>query len=201
MVLTPDKIEAIKEELSGLNPEEQQKKLQEILATLDPEEREQLVGKQQCPFCTMAEGKIPVVKVHEDVEVLAILDINPANPGHTLVFTKKHNSTLNDLTPYESDRLFTVVNKVAKAITKGLNAAGVNIYAASGRAAGQTSPHLLVNVIPRFENDGIRFGWQPKKQTEEDLSQIAKNISGGMEDEKKPTEEIVLDEDEDTILG
>lgn len=200
MVLTPQKINEIKEELSELKPEEQQQKLQEILSSLDPEEREQLVGKQQCPFCSMAEGKIPVIKVYEDLEILAILDINPANPGHTLVFTKKHNATLNDLNPYESDRLFTAANKIAKAMAKGINAKGVNMYIASGPAAGQTAPHLLINIIPRFENDGLRFGWQPKKMAEEQMASIAKSISSNFEEERKPIEEVTWDE-EDTIIG
>ncbi|MFH0752470.1 MAG: HIT family protein [archaeon] len=202
MVLTPEKIEEIKKQLSGLNPEEQQTKLQEILQTLDPKEREQLTGgPQQCPFCLMAEGKIDVIKVYEDVEVLAILDINPANPGHTLVFTKKHNTTINDLTPYESDRLFTPTDKIAKAISKALGAAGVNLYLASGAAAGQTAPHLLINIIPRFENDGIRFGWQPKKQDPETMKKIAKNISNNLEEEKPMIEEVIDEDDEDEIIG
>lgn len=200
MVLTPKKISEIKEELSELKPEEQQQRLQEILSDLDPEEREQLVGKQQCPFCSMAEGKIPVVKVYEDMEILGILDINPANPGHTLVFTKKHNATLNDLNPYESDRLFTAANKIAKAMATGINAKGVNMHIASGPAAGQTSPHLLINIIPRFDNDGLRFSWQPKKMAEEQMASIAKSISSNFEEEKKPIEEVTWDE-EDTIIG
>lgn len=201
MVLTPDKIGAIKEQLQGLSPEEQQKKLQEILATLDPEEREQLVGKQQCPFCVMVEEKIPVTKVYEDVEVLAILDINPANPGHTLVFTKKHNATINDMTPYESDRLFTTTDKIAKSMRKALGAAGVNIHIASGAAAGQTAPHLLVNIIPRFENDGVRFGWQPRKQTEEEMKHVAKKIINNLEEEKPKEKEVIEYDEEDMAIG
>lgn len=200
MALTPQKIDAIKEQLAGLPPEEQQAKLQEILQTLSPEERAQLMGKQQCPFCMMAEGKIDVVKVYEDVEVLAILDINPANPGHTLVFTKKHNLKIEDMTPYEADRLFTTTYKLTKAVTNGLNAAGTNVYIASGAAAGQTAPHLLVNIIPRFEGDGIRFAWQARKQTEEEIKHVAKKISSSMEEEKPLITEIV-EEDDDDITG
>lgn len=196
MALTQQKIEAIKEQLAGLPPEEQQAKLQEILQTLNPEEREQLMGKQQCPFCAMAEGKIPVTKIYEDVEVLAILDINPANPGHTLVFTKKHNATINDLTPYESDRLFTTTYNLAKAISKSLNATGTNIHIASGAAAGQTAPHLLVNIIPRFEGDGIKFGWQPRKQTDEEIKHVAKKILSSMEEERPAITEVIEEEDE-----
>ncbi len=201
MALTPAKIEQIKKELEGLEPEEQQERMQEILATLNPEEKEQLVGKQQCPFCLMVEGKIPTVKAYEDQEILAILDINPATPGHTLVFTKKHYALLTELSPDESAKLFSVVQKVAQALTKGLNAAGINVYVASGPGAGQTAPHLLVNVIPRFENDGIRFGWPSKKQSEDDLKQIGAKISESLEEEKPIKKKETVEKDEDWVVG
>ncbi len=202
MTLTQEKVEAIKKELQCVEPEEQQERLQEILSTLTPEEREQLVGKQQCPFCLMAEGKIPTVKVYEDNDILAILDINPASPGHTLIFTKAHYALITELSSDEASKLFTTANKIAKAITKALNASGVNIYAASGPAAGQTAPHVLVNIIPRFENDGIRFGWQPKKLDSDALSEIGKKISENIEKEKPKVEVVELvEDDEEPIYG
>ena len=93
-MLTPEKIEEIKKQLMDLGPEEQQEKLKELLATLNPEEQEQLVGKRECPFCLMGQGKIPVKTVYEDGEVKAILDINPANKGHILLFPKDHAGVL-----------------------------------------------------------------------------------------------------------
>ena len=203
MALTPERIKEIKQELEELAPEEQQKRLQELLATLSPEEREQLAGKPQCPFCMIADGKIPATKVYEDAEILAVLDINPATPGHTIAFTKEHYAKLEELSADETQKLFKTAQKAAKAMTSGLNAAGVNIYLASGQTAGQTAPHLLVNIIPRYENDGVRFGWQPKKQTDEELENIGKRISENLEKEK-PTvaiTEVVTEDDDDFITA
>ena len=198
MTLTPENIDKIKQELEGLTPEEQQEKLQEILATLSPEEREQIAGKPQCPFCMIADGKIPSAKVYEDSEILAVLDINPATPGHTIAFTKEHYSKLEELSADEAQKLFKIAQKIAKAMTKGLNAAGVNIYMASGTAAGQTAPHLLVNIIPRYDNDGVKFGWQPKKQTDEERGVISNRISENLEKEKPAIAIIeVVTEDDD----
>ena len=102
----------------------------------------------------------------------------------------------------ENQRLFSVVQNVAKAAVTGLKAQGINIYLASGPGAGQTAPHLLVNVIPRFENDGIRFGWQPKKQTDEEMLKTAKLISSNIGEERKAiVEEIIADDDEDFVIA
>ena len=43
----------------------------------------------ECLFCKIATGEIPAEKVYEDSEHIAFLDINPRNPGHTLVVPKK----------------------------------------------------------------------------------------------------------------
>ncbi len=187
-MLTPEKIEEIKKELMDLEGEDQQKKLQEILATLSPEEREQLVGKQQCPFCLMAEGKIPVKTVYEDNDILAILDINPANKGHTLVFPKDHAQIMSQVPPNIQGKLFEVANKISVAVFDATKAEGTNIFVANGAIAGQSAPHVLINVIPRFKDDGISIGWQPKKADETELESLSQIIKQNIPSDQKPLE-------------
>lgn len=176
MTLTPEKIEEIKKELMALEPEAQQKKLQEILAEMSPEEREQLVGKQECPFCLMVQGKIPVKKVYDDDSVMAILDINPANKGHVLLFPKEHASFLAQVPDDTVTHLFKVANKIAAGVFDGMQAQGTNILVANGAAAGQTAPHVIVNIIPRFEKDKVSIGWNPIKIEDSEMDEIAEKI-------------------------
>ena len=178
MALSPEKIEEIKSQLQGLSPEEQQKKLQEILASLPPEEREQLTGgQQQCPFCLMVEGQIPVRKVYEDDTCMAILDINPANKGHTLLFPKKHYHLMAEMDDHDVSHIFKIANKLSVAIFEALGAQGTNILVANGPAAGQAAPHVLVNVIPRFQGDKVSIGWEPKKLTDEEMENTMNKIA------------------------
>ena len=173
-MLTPEKIEEIKMQLIGLEPEEQQKKLKELLSTLSEEEREQLVGKQQCPFCLMVEGKIQVNTVYEDEKVLAILDINPANKGHTLVFPKEHANVLQQVPSQIVTKLFEIANKISSAVLEAVHAEGTNIVVANGPIAGQTAPHILVNVITRFQNDAVAIQWDRKKADDEENQKVGK---------------------------
>ena len=197
MAITPEKIEEIKKELMGLEGEEQQKKLQEVLATMSPEEREQLVGKQECPFCLMAQGKIPVKTVYEDNKIMGILDINPANVGHVLLFPKDHANVLAEVPDNIVRDLFSVANKLAINQYEKLGAKGTNIIVSNGAIAGQTAPHTMVNIIPRFEGDKVAVGWERNKASEEELADIAGKIR--VEKEVKVHEVKVIETKEEEI--
>ena len=195
MALTADKIEAIKKELMDLGPEEQQAKLQEILATLSPEEREQLVGKQQCPFCLMAQGQIPVKVVYEDDSLMGILDINPANKGHVLLFPKDHAPLLSQVPDSIVGHMFEIANKLSSAVFEALQADGTNILVANGAVAGQSAPHVLINIFPRFEGDKVAIGWEPKKIEEAEMDDVANKIKSAIP--KGRTKPRVIQEDLD----
>jgi histidine triad (HIT) family protein len=194
-MLTPEKIEEIKKQLMDLGPEEQQEKLKELLATLNPEEQEQLVGKRECPFCLMGQGKIPVKTVYEDGEVKAILDINPANKGHILLFPKDHAGVLAQVPDNIIKKMFSVANKLATAMFEATKAAGTNILVANGPVAGQTAPHVIVNIIPRFEGDKIAIGWQPTKADDAELESLAEKIKNAMPKTDSPTIKEIVEED------
>jgi histidine triad (HIT) family protein len=176
MVLTQEKIEDIKNQLQGLEGDEQQKKLQEILATLSPEDRDQLVKPQKCPFCMMADGEIPTQKIFEDDKILGILDHNPANKGHVLLFPKEHASLTAQIPDSVTAHMFTIANKISSACFEAMQADGTNIIVANGSVAGQTAPHALINIIPRFEGDKVALGWQGQKMEENELAKIAEKI-------------------------
>lgn len=184
-MLTQERIEEIKSQLQGLSQEEQQKKFQEILETLEPEEREQITGgKQQCPFCLMVKGEIPVKKVYEDDTLMAILDIRPANKGHTLLFPKEHHRVLSTVPDPLVAHMFSTANKLSTAIFDAMGAQGTNIHVANGPSAGQTAPHVLINIIPRFAKDKVVIGWDVEKIEDSELDNIADSIRKKIPKEK-----------------
>ncbi|MBL7100418.1 MAG: HIT domain-containing protein [Nanoarchaeota archaeon] len=198
MVLTQEQLEMIQKQLVGLPPEEQQKKMQEILAQLPPEDVEAL-RQQQCPFCMIAAGKIPAKTVYEDDMVKAVLDINPANKGHILIFPKTHYQLLFTMPDNEVARIFQVANKLSKAVFEIVGAQGTNIFVANGQAAGQNAPHVLVHVIPRFEDDKVGLVWQPKKIEEKEMEEVAaklKEIKITIGEEKPVVEEAEVEKEE-----
>src|SRR3989338_6747191 len=85
--------------------EEQLKALQEKIKQMSPEELKEF-QKKQCIFCQIIAGKVQSRKVYEDEHVIAILDINPTNPGHTLLVTKEHYSIMPQLPEEEVAHVF-----------------------------------------------------------------------------------------------
>lgn len=181
-------------EISQLPPEEQQGKLQEFLKTLSKEQMEFLQQKQGgCVFCGIAEGKVDAKKIYEDDSVVVILDINPASKGHAIVIPKKHYTVTGQMTDDEVAHLFNVANKLAGMLFHELKSTGTNFIVNNGAGAGQRIPHVAVYVIPRYEDDGLNFAWEPKEADEKELDEIYKKFKGKLrveEKEKKVVEEV-----------
>jgi len=167
--------------------------------------------KESCLLCQIIEGKIPSKKIYEDDLILAVLDVNGANPGHCFVLPKNHYPILEQVPDPEIAKLFQVANKISSAIFENLGVQGTNIFAANGVPAGQTVAHFMLHVIPRIENDGVNLQWQPKQLTEEEMSTVelkikeqTKNIgsfkaeeTGKMVKEPEPTASSSEDDEED----
>lgn len=113
-------------------------------------EQQQMVEQQkaQCPFCQIIAGKIPSQKVYEDDLILAVLDINPAKPGHILVMPKEHYPIMPLMPPATFTHLFGKLRDISKRLREAMVASHSSIFIANGQAAGQQSSHFLVHVVP-----------------------------------------------------
>jgi histidine triad (HIT) family protein len=105
-------------------------------------------------FAKIIRGEMPAIKVYEDAQVLAFLDVFPQSPGHCLVISKTAQArNLFDIAPSDLTAITLAVQKVAKAVRDALKPDGVVITQFNGAPAGQTVFHLHVHIIPRY--DGI----------------------------------------------
>lgn len=99
-------------------------------------------------FARILRNELPAIKVYEDDQVLAFMDIMPQAEGHTLVIPKSPAVTLLDLDPKVAAYTIQIVQKIAKAIEKALDAKGIVLMQLSGASAGQTVPHVHFHLIP-----------------------------------------------------
>lgn len=113
-----------------------------------------------CVFCKLRDGEIPSMKVFEDDQTLAFMDINPLNSGHCLVVTKTHAANLFEVPPEDLRAAIATAQRVALAIRDGLKPDGLNMLQANGAAAFQSVPHFHLHLIPRWNNDGKGFDWK-----------------------------------------
>lgn len=131
----------------------------------------------------------------ENEKVFAMLSPEPAVPGHVLVLPKQHAPIIEAVPDFVVSNMFVVANKIGAAVFEGLGAQGTNVLIQNGTTAGQRHNHAMVQVIPRFEKDGLQLGWTPKQAEDEELAKMESKIKdettsvGVFEREKeKPTE-------------
>ena len=99
-------------------------------------------------FARILRGELPAIKIYEDEQVLAFMDIMPQADGHTLVIPKTPAVTLLDLPADVAAYTIQIVQKIARAIETALDAKGIVLMQLSGEAAGQTVPHVHFHLIP-----------------------------------------------------
>ncbi|MFC1728028.1 HIT family protein [Nanoarchaeota archaeon] len=121
----------------------------------------------KCEICDLIKEKKGLV--FEDEDVIALLHPKPAAPGHIILTSKQHVPIIENCPNKIVGKLFNVANKVSTGVFEGLQAHGTNIIIQNGVEAGQTTPHFVINIIPRREKDGLNFQWEPRKVKDEDL--------------------------------
>lgn len=99
-------------------------------------------------FARIIRNEIPAIKVYEDDQVLAFMDIMPQAEGHTLVIPKTPAITLLDLPPEAAAYTIQIVQKIAQAMKTALDVKGIVLMQLSGASAGQTVPHVHFHLIP-----------------------------------------------------
>lgn len=185
MALSNEQMGELQQIQSIDNPEERNKKLQEFITKLSPEQLEDLKRMQapQCPFCLISEGKLDSAIIHKDDNVMAVMDIKPAGDMHIIVFPRKHTTVIQQTDEIVIKDVFGVVKKVIDSLSKlGFNSTNILVY--NGLEAEQTSPHFLVNIVTRKNGDSIDLSLPRGEAKLEDLKAVAASIKANLPQEK-----------------
>ena len=133
-----------------------------------------------CVFCKIVAGQIPSTRVYEDEHTLAFMDLGQVNPGHVLVAVRKHAANLYELDDIQAAAVARTSTRVARAIRDAFAPAGLSVYQANGKAAGQTVFHYHLHLLPRHEADGMELVWPVKNPSRALLEEYAAKIRGGL---------------------
>ena len=129
-----------------------------------------------CIFCDIIEGRAPAEAVFEDDDTLAFMDINPANPGHTLVIPRRHVRNVYDLDDETAAAVMRTSVRVANAVRAALQPDGMNLVQSNERAGGQEIFHFHVHIIPRWYGDGLRLARPPEVRRTMPIKEAAAGI-------------------------
>ena len=89
-----------------------------------------------CIFCKIASGEIQGMRVYEDAETLAFMDLAKDVDGHVLVIPKKHCKNILDCDAETLSAVMNTVKKVSLHLTEKCGYDGVNLLNASDESAG-----------------------------------------------------------------
>lgn len=130
---------------------------------------------ENCIFCKIVAGEMPAMKLYEDDKVVAFLDINPVNFGHTLVIPKEHHEMMIDV----PDELLAIVFKQVNRLMKVIKEAMAADYVALA-VTGVDVAHFHVHLIPRYYTDGLASFWPTKKYGDGEMTAAAEKIVAKM---------------------
>ncbi len=150
-----------------------------VLNGMSPAELEAMQRKN-CVFCHIASGKVPARKVYEDSECVAVLDINPASPGHALLMPKEHYAIMLQVPEPLISHLFIIAKGLSQAGLKAFQSKGTTVFAANGTSAGQRAPHFMLHVIPRLQGDSIGVYIPSRALPEKESEKIAAALAAAL---------------------
>jgi bis(5'-adenosyl)-triphosphatase len=124
-----------------------------------------ILQSSTCPFC------------REDVQAghfaasgnfLAIYNLAPILPGHSLIIPRGHILSLMELSDPELCELTLFSRDIVKVLQKAFGSRAFDWTIQEGLEAGQTIPHLHLHLIPRAQGDLPQPGdWYPLMQQSE----------------------------------
>ncbi len=115
--------------------------------------------KRKCPFCA---PEISEQIIYESSHALAIYNIAPILPGHSLVIPRKHLESINELNEQELLGFFSFARSTTKILCKAFGSDGFDWSLQESEAAGQSIAHFHLHIIPRKKGDLKKPGdWYP----------------------------------------
>ena len=114
-----------------------------------------------CIFCSIASGKINSIKIGENNEAIAILEINPISRGHAIIIPKEHSRQIDK-------EIYSFADEIAEKIKSKLKPK--RIESSKSKFFG----HEIINLLPVYEDETIN---SPKKHAEfVDLEKIREEL-------------------------
>lgn len=112
---------------------------------------------EDCIFCRIATGDIPIKEVYSDEDIVAFHDINPQAPVHLLIIPRKHITSLAHVSQTDTmliGHIIDVANELAR--ENSIADSGYRFLTNIGQSAGQSVDHLHFHVL-----GGRDMTWPP----------------------------------------
>lgn len=148
-----------KQQIESMNPEQLEKFLEKN--KLIKKENTEESKEEECVFCSIASDKIKAVRIGENKDAIAVLEINPISKGHFIVIPKKHMNKI-------PKQALSLSKKVSKKIKEKFSPKSVET--SDSRLFG----HEIINILPVYNKEN--FNSQRKPAKIEELEKIKEEL-------------------------
>lgn len=108
-----------------------------------------------CLFCRIVRGDIPVTPIAQNEHAIAFRDLNPQAPVHVLIVPRRHVASLAEATDaLELGAVALLAAEVAR--QEGIAASGYRTVMNTGDDGGQSVHHLHLHLL-----GGRGMTWPP----------------------------------------
>jgi len=108
--------------------------------------------------------------LYGDEQIIVMFSLNPVSPGELQIFPKEKFTIIEQAPNDLVGKMFSTANKLSTILFESLNCQGTNIVVENGVPAGQKVSRFSINIIPRRENDGLNYLWNPQKLSEDQIN-------------------------------
>ncbi len=122
---------------------------------------------ESCRFCEIIAGRHDADVVLDEEHTVALLDVRPLFPGHTLLMPRRHVETLEDLPDGLLGPLLGTARRLSVAVRTAVDADGT--FVAINNKVSQSVPHLHIHIVPRRRHDGLRGFFWPRHDYDDEV--------------------------------
>ncbi len=108
-----------------------------------------------CILCLVRDKspEVPNLTVFADDLFLGSVNLYPYNPGHIIIFPRRHTVDLREFTRPEEERITSLTKYFLDILQELHQPCGFNIGYNMGKAAGASIRHIHLHIIPRYPNE------------------------------------------------
>jgi ATP adenylyltransferase len=110
---------------------------------------------EKCILCAIRDNdeKITKLEVYRNEKFIVTINLYPYNPGHIMIFPKRHIEDIRELNKKEKIIFRELTDRSLDLLEEEYNPHGFNIGINLGRASGASIKHLHRHIVPRYHDE------------------------------------------------
>lgn len=109
----------------------------------------------ECIFCAIEQQdkKVDNLEIMRNDLLVLSANLYPYNPGHLLIFPRRHVTHMRQLSDQENQAIFQLQKQCFDILDQFYSPQGYNVGYNIGRIAGGSIEHLHMHIVPRYMNE------------------------------------------------